>query len=200
MAANFLRTMFYSTCLSASLFIIGHAQPLTSKGTQQMTFKAPTESAQFDENKIYTAKIYTTHGVICCELRADKAPLSVTNFMQLAQGGFYDSLTFHRVEPGFVIQGGDPTGTGTGGTGYTVPAEIGLKHTKGALAWARLPDHVNPKKDSSGSQFYITLADVPFLDGNYTVFGYTTSGFEAVQKVKRGDKIEKVEIEITDRT
>ena len=82
--------------------------------------------------------------------------------MQLASGHFYDGLTFHRVVPNFVIQGGDPQGSGAGGPGYTLAAEIGLPHESGALAWARLPDSVNPHRRSSGSQFYITLDKVSF--------------------------------------
>jgi cyclophilin family peptidyl-prolyl cis-trans isomerase len=118
----------------------------------------------------------------------------VTNFLQLAKGGFYDGLTFHRVEPGFVVQGGDPMGNGTGGPGYTIPAEIGLPHIKGALAWARTGDEVNSERRSSGSQFYITLETTPFLDGNYTVFGQTIEGMEVVGKIRPGDKIKKVDV------
>jgi cyclophilin family peptidyl-prolyl cis-trans isomerase len=82
-----------------------------------------------------------------------------------------------------VIQGGDPKGDGTGGPGYTIPAEIGLKHTKGAIAMARLGGAANPLKESSGSQFYIALQDLPSLDGEYTVFGYVTSGMDVVTKI-----------------
>jgi peptidyl-prolyl cis-trans isomerase B (cyclophilin B) len=113
----------------------------------------------------------------------------------LAKGGFYDGLTFHRVEPGFVVQGGDPDGNGTGGPGYTVPGEIGQKHIKGALAWARTGDEVNPERRSSGSQFYITLEATPFLDEGYTVFGQTTEGMEVVGQIRKGDKITKIVIE-----
>ena len=105
-----------------------------------------------------------------------------------------DGLTFHRVEPGFVVQGGDPTGTGSGGPGYTIPAEIKRPHPKGALAWARTGDAVNPERRSSGSQFYITLDATPFLDGGYTVFGQTTKGMDVVEKITRGDTIESVTI------
>jgi peptidyl-prolyl cis-trans isomerase B (cyclophilin B) len=147
-----------------------------------------------DANKKYKAIIKTSKGDIECELFAGDAPLSVTNFKYLADGGLYDGLTFHRVEPGFVIQGGDPTGTGTGGPGYTIPAEIKRKHGRGALAWARTGDAVNPDRRSSGSQFYITLDATPFLDGAYTVFGQTTNGMDVVQNIERGDTIESVTI------
>jgi len=159
-----------------------------------MTFAEPTNAIAFELGKTYEAIIHTSKGDIICQLNTQKAPLSVTNFVQLAKGGFYNGLTFHRVVPNFVIQGGDPDGKGSGGPGYTLPAEIGLPHEKGALAWARLPDQVNPKKRSSGSQFYITLEKVPFLDGEYSVFGKTISGTEIVQKIQQGDKINSVEI------
>lgn len=159
-----------------------------------MKFSEPTSSMSFDATKTYYAIIYTSKGNIECELYPKKAPLSVTNFIQLAKGDFYNGLTFHRVEPGFVIQGGDPEGTGRGGPGYTVPAEIGLPHKSGALAWARTPDSINPMKRSSGSQFYITLNKTSFLDGEYTVFGQTVAGLDVLQKIKVGDKIQKIEI------
>ena len=114
--------------------------------------------------------------------------------MTLAQNGFYDGLTFHRVEPGFVIQGGDPAGNGSGGPGYTIPAEINHLHTKGALAWARTGDEVNPERNSSGSQFYVTLDATPFLDGGYSVFGQVIEGMDVAEKIAVGDKIQKIEI------
>ncbi len=154
----------------------------------------PTQAMTFEKGKTYEAVIHTTKGDITCQLNTEKAPLSVTNFIQLAQMGFYNGLKFHRVVPNFVVQGGDPDGTGADGPGYTVAAEIGLPHHKGALAWARQGDHVNPKKRSSGSQFYITLEATPFLDGEYTVFGQTIKGEDIVQKIRQGDKIEKVDI------
>ncbi len=165
-------------------------------GDQTMTFEEPKKAMSFEEGKTYFAVIHTSKGDITCELYPKKAPLSVTNFIQLAQGGFYNGLKFHRVVPGFVIQGGDPKGTGAGGPGYTIPAEIKLPHPQGALAWARLPDQFNPLKRSSGSQFYITLENTPFLDNEYTVFGQTVKGFEVVKKVEQNDTIEKIEIVI----
>ncbi len=148
-----------------------------------------------DSSKQYTAVIKTAKGEIKVELFAADAPLSVTNFIQLSKAHFYDGLTFHRVEPGFVVQGGDPLGNGTGGPGFTVPAEIKRKHVKGALAWARQGDQVNPERRSSGSQFYITLEATPFLDSGYTVFGQTIEGFDVVEQIARGDKIESVSIQ-----
>jgi cyclophilin family peptidyl-prolyl cis-trans isomerase len=99
------------------------------------------------------------------------------------------------VEPGFVIQGGDPLGQGNGGPGYTVPGEFNLKHVKGAIAMARLPDGANPNRESSGSQFYITLDATPFLDGQYSAFGVVEQGMEVVQQIQIGDIIKTIVIE-----
>ena len=163
-----------------------------------MTNKKWTEPTQsnVDTNKKYTALIKTNRGEIVCELFAKDAPLSVTNFKYLADGGFYNGLTFHRVVPNFVIQGGDPTGNGSGGPGYTISAEIKKQHIKGALAWARTGDEVNPQRRSSGSQFYITLEATPFLDNQYTVFGQTIRGQDVVDKIQKGDKIESITIKV----
>lgn len=163
-------------------------------GEERMQFAEPTKAKVFEKGKTYQAVIHTSKGDIVCDLYPDKAPLSVTNFIQLAEGGFYNGLIFHRVVSNFVIQGGDPEGTGRGGPGYTVKAEIGLTHQKGAIAWARLPDHVNPQKRSSGSQFYITLEPISYLDGEYTVFGITVSGMDVVKLIEQGDVIKKIEI------
>jgi cyclophilin family peptidyl-prolyl cis-trans isomerase len=163
-------------------------------GEQTMKFKEPAKSMAFEPGKTYLAVIHTSKGDITCELNIKEAPLSVTNFIQLAEGGFYNGLTFHRVVPNFVVQGGDPEGTGRGGPGYTVAAEIKLPHQQGALAWARLGDNVNPSKRSSGSQFYITLEKIPYLDGEYTVFGHTVSGMDIVKKIEQGDVIKTVEV------
>ena len=148
--------------------------------------------------KITRAVIHTSKGDVTFELYPKEAPLSVTNFAQLARGKYYDNLTFHRVVAGFVVQGGAPTGTGSGGPGYTIPAEIAgnpHRHGEGALAWARTGDEVNPQRRSSGSQFYITLAATPFLDNAYTVFGNTVGGMDVVKKISQGDKILSVEIQ-----
>ena len=152
------------------------------------------KAATVDVAKNYTAVIRTNKGEIVCELFAKDAPLSATNFKYLADGGFYKGLTFHRVVDGFVVQGGDPTGTGAGGPGYTIPAEIGKKHAKGALAWARTSDAVNPDRRSSGSQFYIALEPLAQLDGQYTVFGQTVKGMDVVESIRIGDVIESIEV------
>jgi len=150
---------------------------------------------QIDTTQSYEATISTAKGDIVVELDAGAAPKTVNNFVFLTREGFYDGLTFHRVDPGFVIQGGDPLGTGRGGPGYTVPAEIGLEHVKGAVAMARLSDQVNPERASSGSQFYITLAETPHLDGAYTVFGEVVEGMDVVESISEGDVIQSITIE-----
>ena len=128
------------------------------------------------------------------EIRIDfypeDAPKTVENFVTLAKKGFYNGLTFHRVVPDFVVQGGDPKGNGTGGPGYTIKAEFNKqKHVRGTLAMAR-----SQHPDSAGSQFYITYGPTPHLDGNYTVFGQVTSGMEHVDRIKQGDRMKSVAI------
>ena len=116
------------------------------------------------------------------------APKTVENFVTLAKKGFYDNLTFHRVVPDFVVQGGCPTGDGTGGPGYRVKAEFNKqKHDRGAVAMARSAD-----PDSAGSQFYITLGAAPHLDGKYTVFGRVTTGMNVVDGIRVGDRIKSI--------
>jgi len=135
--------------------------------------------------------IKTEKGDIKGVLYPDVAPNTVLNFVTLAREGFYDGLTFHRVEPGFVIQGGDPKGNGTGDPGYSIPAEFNEKrHITGTLAMAR-----SEHPDSAGCQFYICLAPAPNLNGNYTVFGQVTEGLEIVQQIEVGDKFETIVIE-----
>jgi cyclophilin family peptidyl-prolyl cis-trans isomerase len=141
----------------------------------------------------YVATIVTDKGNIVAELYAD-TPESTNNFVTLAENGFYDGLTFHRVVPNFVAQGGDPLGDGTGDPGYTIPAEINHNHVRGSLAWARTSDQVNPERRSSGSQFYIALDALPDLDGQYTVFGQVVEGMEIVDQIKVGDKIQRIDI------
>src|SRR5574340_1727921 len=114
-----------------------------------------------------TVVLETVKGTIKFELYEKEAPITTKNFIDLTNKGFYNGLTFHRVVPGFVVQGGDPKGNGTGGPGYTIPAEFNAqKHVRGSVAMAR-----SQHPDSAGSQFYITYGTQPHLDGSYTVFG-----------------------------
>lgn len=147
------------------------------------------------------ARIETTRGVITCRLEFEKTPLTVCNFAGLAEGRldtqvrsgqpYYDGLTFHRVIPDFMIQGGCPLGNGTGGPGYNFRNEIvpSLRHDKsGVLAMANAGPHTN------GSQFYITHKATPWLDGRHTVFGQVIEGQDVVDAIRQGDTIEKVTI------
>lgn len=137
------------------------------------------------------ARIKTKHGDIVFSFYPNDAPNHVASFIKLARAGFYDGLAFHRVEPGFVIQGGCPRGDGTGDAGYKLKAEFNAKpHVKGTVAMARAQS-----PNSAGSQFYICLGDASFLDRQYTVFGQVTSGQDAVDAVRRGDVMEKVTVE-----
>jgi peptidyl-prolyl cis-trans isomerase B (cyclophilin B) len=129
-------------------------------------------------------------GEIRMEFYPEDAPKTVENFVGLAKKGFYNGLTFHRVVPGFVVQGGDPKGDGTGGPGYTIKAEFNKqKHVRGTLAMAR-----SQHPDSAGCQFYICYGDQPHLDGQYTVFGRVTAGMEHVDRIKQGDRMTTVAI------
>lgn len=141
--------------------------------------------------KMRIATIETNRGVIKFELFESKAPITTKNFIELAESGFYNGLAFHRVEQGFVVQGGDPKGDGTGGSEKSIPLEIhpDLRHVKGAVGMARSQD-----PNSARSQFYITLSETPFLDGNYAVFGRVTDGMDVAEKIQVGDKMIKVGI------
>lgn len=125
------------------------------------------------------------YGTIKVELDADTAPISVSNFIKLAKDGFYDGLTFHRIISGFMIQGGDPSGNGTGGSDETIKGEFtangvenGISHVRGVISMARSQDY-----DSASSQFFIMHEDAPSLDGQYAAFGKVTEGMEIVDKI-----------------
>lgn len=138
------------------------------------------------------ATIETDKGNIVLELFPKEAPGTVANFIKLANDGFYDGLTFHRVISNFVIQGGCPEGNGTGGPGYTIKCETEgnpHKHGTGTLSMA------HAGKDTGGSQFFITHSPQPHLDGVHTVFGQVISGMDVVNKIQAGDKMNKVIIE-----
>jgi peptidyl-prolyl cis-trans isomerase B (cyclophilin B) len=130
-------------------------------------------------------------GVIKFKFYPKEAPKTVDNFIALAAKGFYNGLTFHRVEQDVLIQGGDPAGNGQGGPGYTIKAEFNKhKHLPGTVAMARTPD-----PNSAGSQFYICLTNLPQLDGNYTIFGELTEGLDVAKRVRKGDVMKDVTIE-----
>jgi peptidyl-prolyl cis-trans isomerase B (cyclophilin B) len=161
--------------------------------TGERKFKSPPARV-IDPDKTYIATMKTDKGDIVIELAAKDAPETVNNFVFLAQTGYYDGLNFHRVitSPPFMIQGGCPLGTGTGGPGYQFKDEFSKawRHSgPGMLSMA------NAGPGTNGSQFFITLAAQPHLDDRHTVFGKVTSGMEAVQAIRQGDKIQRIDIE-----
>lgn len=133
----------------------------------------------------------TTQGIIVAEIYKDKAPITAGNFLKLVESDFYDGLTFHRYVPNFVIQGGDPSGDGTGGSPETIPLEIapGLKHTPGILSMARTAD-----PNSASSQFFIMVGTAPHLDGSYAIFGKVVEGLDVAYKLREGDSMKEVKI------
>ena len=152
----------------------------------------------------------TSLGRIVIELDDVAAPRTCGNFRKLVSDGFYNHTIFHRVIPNFIIQGGDPntksedrTTYGQGGPGYTLPPEIKLAHDRGAVAMARLPDSVNPQRESNGSQFYICVEPCPSLDNNYTVFAHVIKGMDVVDKIANqtrdssDDPLSRIEMEVS---
>jgi peptidyl-prolyl cis-trans isomerase B (cyclophilin B) len=149
----------------------------TKKKTAQLAPQVGNPLVQFE----------TTQGTFTAEIFSD-VPTTAENFLGLVSDGFYDGLIFHRFEPNFVIQGGDPTGTGMGGSKKNIPLEItSHQHEKGAMGMARSQD-----PNSASSQFYFCLSDAHFLDKNYAVFGRVVEGFENVLKLRKNDKMVKV--------
>jgi len=145
-----------------------------------------------DPKKKYTASLETSKGTMAFDLFAAEAPRTVNNFVFLSREGFYDGVSFHRVIGDFMIQGGDPTGTGRGGPGYKFEDELKgnpLKHEKGVISMA------NAGPNTNGSQFFITHSPQPHLNGKHTVFGKVVKGQEVVDAIQQGDKIDRVEVE-----
>jgi|GEM_PF-2338466 TonB family C-terminal domain len=165
-------------------------QPPPAKPGAAAAPAAPSSVTVNPELKRPIVTIETPKGTIKMELYPEEAPVTVKNFLDLIGKGFYDGLKFHRVEPGFVIQGGDPNGDGSGGPGYTIPDERNkkLKHGRGAVAMAK-----TPQPNSAGSQFYVVIEKpASFLDGKYTVFGQVTEGQDVAEKIQVGDQMLKV--------
>jgi peptidyl-prolyl cis-trans isomerase B (cyclophilin B) len=154
-------------------------------------YAAPPPLA-IDQNKSYTATFVTSRGDIVADLFPKDAPNTVNNFVFLAREGFYDGTTFHRVIADFMIQGGDPTGTGRGGPGYNFADELKSnprKHQVGSLSMA------NAGPNTNGSQFFITHIATDWLNGKHTVFGQVRSGQDIVDSVKQGDTLKNIKIE-----
>ncbi len=177
--------------------------PQPSEEAPEVTVKTYDSAPEMtiDASKTYTAVIKTERGDFTMTLRADLAPQHVNSFIFLSRDGYYDGVTFHRVIPGFVAQAGDPTGTGSGGPGYTVPAEFTTEvpYTEGVVGAARTND-----PDSAGSQWFVTLDNASSLNGQYTVFAQVTDGIDVVKCITArdpstnpsgpGDKIISIEI------
>jgi peptidyl-prolyl cis-trans isomerase B (cyclophilin B) len=156
----------------------------------QMQWAAPPEM-QIDADQKYSIAIETNRGTINVELDPKHAPQTVNNFVFLAKQGFYDGVTFHRVIDDFMIQTGDPTGTGRGGPGYRFADECKgnpLKHERGVISMA------NAGPNTNGSQFFITHVPTPHLDGRHTVFGKVTSGLDVVDAIQQGDVMVSVTV------
>lgn len=167
----------------------------TDKNTEKET--NVTQNPTYDEvvgdllsGKHHVNIVIKDKGTITVELDADKAPITVTNFVNLAKEGFYDGVVFHRIKDGFMMQGGDPTGTGNGGSEHNIKGEFAsngvandLSHTRGAISMARATD-----PNSASSQFFIVHEDSVFLDGDYACFGYVTDGMDIVDDICKNTK------------
>ena len=175
-----------SICLAALLVLSLAGCGKTSVVGITTTSKAPAANEESQGVGTHHAEIeIQDYGTITVELDGDAAPITVQNFMDLANAGFYDGLTFHRIISGFMMQGGDPNGNGTGGSENTIKGEFSangvendLSHTRGTISMARAQD-----PDSASSQFFICHADSTFLDGQYACFGYVTDGMDVVDAV-----------------
>lgn len=179
----FIGVLFILAGCGAQTIITPHGEETVMDEEQQLQDAIDAQQKkpeQISQETNPVAELVTTKGVIRVELFADKAPKTTENFVKLARQGFYNGTIFHRVIPGFIIQGGDPTGTGRGGPGYTIPDEFGegLRHdSAGILSMA------NAGPDTGGSQFFITVAPTPWLDGKHAIFGSVISGQEVVASI-----------------
>ena len=181
---KFIAILAISAVLSVS--IVGCSNSKSNEKVKEDNTKNQTEE-KIDEKDLPVVTIKVKdYGTMKGVLYPNKAPNTVNNFIALANSGFYDNLTFHRVIKDFMIQGGDPEGTGTGGPGYSIKGEFSsngfdndLKHTEGVLSMARARD-----KDSGGSQFFIMTKDSPHLDGDYAAFGKITEGLDVLHKIE----------------
>jgi cyclophilin family peptidyl-prolyl cis-trans isomerase len=194
---NILAMVFLLLILGGIVWLASSKTP-TPTTTQSVTPVKKEEAVSnfkfpgiLSDEKIKNKKaiVKTSKGTIEFNLYSDRAPKTVSNFVYLAELGYYNDLIFHRVEPGFVIQGGDPTGTGAGGPGYKFEDETVVGDYKaGTVAMA------NAGPDTNGSQFFICIEDQPSLPKLYNLFGQVTVGLDIVEKIQRGDKIESVTI------
>ena len=174
----------------AAVLLVGVSLFMVScSGGETVSKDTSPTALQIDTAKEYIATIETQKGNLVLQLFASDAPQTVNNFVSLAREGFYDGLTFHRVIPGFMAQGGCPNGDGTGGPGYTFADEFSSrKHLTGTLSMA------NSGADTNGSQFFICYAPQPHLDGVHSVFGQLIKGMDVLIQIENGDVMEKVTI------
>ncbi|MEI6186039.1 MAG: peptidylprolyl isomerase [Dehalococcoidia bacterium] len=177
----------------AAVLIAGVVLTLFLTGVIKMPSSQPAKSLNspipmvIDVNKKYSAVIKTARGDLTLELYPQDAPVTVNSFVSLARKGFYNGLTFHRIIPGFMAQGGDPTGTGSGGPGYKFQDEFSSRtHQEGSLSMA------NSGPGTNGSQFFICYAPQPHLNGKHTVFGQLTQGMDTLKQLVNGDKMTEV--------
>lgn len=188
----------YSYILAAALLSFGASCTNDSKqkeppAANNTSSSITAKDLQIGSDSLSASKaiIKTVHGNIVFKFYPKHAPSTTTRIIQLIQQGFYDGLDFHRVVPNFVIQGGDPKGNGTGGSGQNLKAEFNdLQHIEGTVAMARAQDF-----DSADSQFYIALNTLKNLDGKYTIFGQVIEGLDVVKKIQKGDKMLSVSFE-----
>ena len=185
------RKIGIAAAIILALFVVTGCQKQeeTPKKSEQKKTEASEELLSGTHHAEVQVKDY---GPITVELDADTAPITVTNFVNLAKDGFYDNLTFHRIMDGFMIQGGDPNGDGTGGADQTIKGEFSsngveneISHTRGTISMARAQD-----PDSASSQFFIVQEDSDYLDGNYAAFGHVTSGMEIVDQICKDVPVE----------
>ena len=173
----------------AAVIVIVLIAVIATMPEKPKTYSAPPPMT-IDTSKQYTATIETEKGNLVLELFASDVPITVNNFVFLARDGFYDGTTFHRVIPGFVAQGGDPTGTGAGTPGYRFDDEITEHtHVTGALSMA------NSGPNTNGCQFFITYAPHPHLDGKHSVFGQLIEGMDVLERLEQGDVMIRIAIE-----
>lgn len=183
-----LRLLFVALFLNIAFVLAAHN---AESQNLNLPFSLPVNKSALPTGAI----IDTTKGQFEISFYTRQAPVTVRNFQYLAEKKFYNGLTFHKREPNFIVQGGDPLGTGKGGPGYFLPAEFSeLKHKQGTVAMARLPSETNPERQSNGSQFYITLTEAKHLDGLYTVFAQVVWGMDTVDKLVPGDSILSIRI------
>lgn len=203
MVILFLMSLIFIACKDQKQAKLSETSTQTAQTSQTPPVKqAPTtignakattpakEAPKIDPEKVVAVIEMKKGGRIVFEFYPKDAPMTVDNFIKLANKGFYDGLKFHRVIPGFMAQGGDPLGDGTGGPGYTIKDEFNSrKHIAGTVAMARTME-----PNSAGSQFYICFEPQPHLDGQYTVFGQVIEGMDVVNKIQQGDVMKKVYI------